>query len=237
MVNVEQDANDCLRATVDSIAIMPTLLDSFRTTRHRTTNLARFLNPLLIVTLLTVLFLGWVAFRWGFRPSYFQTLPQNIIELLDLYEFGSTVTLILLWGIVLWRRRKPRRHKTKTPTVDQLYALDPYQFEEYVAAVFRKKGYQVAIRGGSGDKGVDLVVETGAFGKRAIVQCKRYRNKIGPETVRELYGTLLHERAAHAFLVTTAEISDSAREWAQHKSLTLIDGETLVRIAQSLDGV
>ncbi|MCB0000495.1 MAG: restriction endonuclease, partial [Anaerolineales bacterium] len=41
-------------------------------------------------------------------------------------------------------------------------------------------------------------------------------------------------RAAHAFLVTTADISDAAREWAQYKPITLIDGETLVQIATSL---
>ncbi len=213
---------------------MPTLLEFSRATVRRTTNIARYFNPLLIVTLLTCFFLGWVVYRWGIRPNFLQTLPRNVIELLDLYEFGSTVTLVLLWGLVLWRRRHPRQPTVKTPTIKQLYALDPYEFEAYVADIFRKKGYQVELRGGSGDKGVDLIVETGAFGKRAIVQCKRYRNKIGPDTVRELYGTLLHERAAHAFLVTTAEISDAAREWAQHKSLTLIDGATLVRIAKSL---
>lgn len=213
---------------------MPTLIDFSRATVRRTTNIAHYFNPLIIVSLMTIFFLSWVVYRWGFRPNFFHTLPRNVIELLDLYEFGSTVTLVLLWGIVLWRRRHPRKTTVKTPTVAQLYALDPYEFERYVASVFEQKGYRVKLRGGSGDAGVDLIVEDGAFGKRAIVQCKRYRNKIGPDTVRELYGTLLHERAAHAFLVTTAEISDASRDWARHKSLTLIDGETLVRIARSL---
>lgn len=214
---------------------MATLQEFSRATMRRTVNLARYFNPLIIAAVLTVFFLGWVVVRWGIRPNYLQTLPRNIIELLDLYEFGSTVTLIMLWGFVLWRRRKPRQPTASKLTVAQLYALSPYEFEEYVAELFRKKGYQVELRGGSGDKGVDLVVESGAFGKRAIVQCKRYRNTIGPDTVRELYGTLLHERAAHAFLVTTADISASAREWAQHKSLTLIDGKSLVRVAKSLN--
>jgi hypothetical protein len=34
--------------------------------------------------------------------------------------------------------------------------------------------------------------------------------------------------------VTTAEISASAKRWAQGKPITLIDGPTLVEIAQSL---
>jgi restriction system protein len=67
------------------------------------------------------------------------------------------------------------------------------------------------------------------------VQCKRYRNAIGPDIVRELFGTMIHERVHHAFLVTTASISDSAREWAAHKPMTLIDGPTLVQIAAALN--
>jgi restriction system protein len=80
---------------------------------------------------------------------------------------------------------------------------------------------------------VDLEV-TALPGKRAIVQCKRYQSTVGPEIVRELYGTLLHERAAHAFLVTSAEISASARRWARNKPLTLIDGSTLIAITTDL---
>jgi restriction system protein len=80
------------------------------------------------------------------------------------------------------------------------------------------------------------MVERGG-GKRAIVQCKRYRRPVGPDVVRELYGTLIHERVAHAFLVTTADISNSARQWAAGKPMTLIDGALLVQIsARLLDG-
>ena len=118
-------------------------------------------------------------------------------------------------------------------TVAELYALSPGDFEVYVGQLFRQKGYRVKLRGGSGDLGVDVELRK-RDGKKAVVQCKRYRTTVGSETVRDLYGTLIHERAAHAFLVTTADISDAAREWAQYKPITLIDGETLVRIATSL---
>ena len=66
------------------------------------------------------------------------------------------------------------------------------------------------------------------------MQCKRYRNAIGPDIVRELFGTMIHEGVHHAFLVTTADISPAARDWASDKPMTLIDGLTLVKIAESL---
>lgn len=66
------------------------------------------------------------------------------------------------------------------------------------------------------------------------MQCKRYQSTVGEETVRELYGTLLHELAYHSFLVTTADISEAARAWAEGKPITLIDGVTLAQIDRSL---
>ena len=53
--------------------------------------------------------------------------------------------------------------------------------------------------------------------------------------MRELYGTLIHEKVAHAFLVTTADISDAAREWARGKPMTLIDGKMLVQVVTAVE--
>ncbi|MEZ4590607.1 MAG: restriction endonuclease [Chloroflexota bacterium] len=154
-------------------------------------------------------------------------------ELLRLAEVGWLATLLVVWGLVWWQGRQEDLRPLPFLSLEQLYNLQPAEFEQYVARLFRQKKYKVTLRGRSGDLGVDLML-TRAGGKRAIVQCKRYRNTIGPDIVRELYGTLIHEGVSHAFLVTTADISDSAREWAQGKPMTLIDGPTLVEIARSL---
>ena len=57
---------------------------------------------------------------------------------------------------------------------------------------------------------------------------------MGEKTVRDLFGTLLHERASRAFLVTTADISDAAYKWSLGKPITLIDGDVLVAVATAL---
>ncbi|MBE2200925.1 MAG: restriction endonuclease [Anaerolinea sp.] len=181
---------------------------------------------------LTAVFLLWLFYRLLAQPTWVARLPAALAELLSLSEVAGVLTLICLWLVLAW----PRRQLPVTiPTVDldTLYALSPYDFEVFVAQLFRKKGYGVQHRGRSGDMGVDLeLMQVG--GRRAIVQCKRYRSAIGPDVVRELYGTLIHEQAAHAFLVTTADISESARQWARGKPLTLIDGTTLAQITAVL---
>jgi len=181
---------------------------------------------------LTLLFLGWTAVRIGVQPDWLSRLSGIWSELLILLELAFALTLAVLWAAVLWRRGGVEPAPLIT-SMAQLHALSPSEFEAFVAGLFRQKGYGVTIRGSRGDKGVDLeLVQQG--GKRAIVQCKRYRNTIGPEIARELYGTLIHEGVAHAFLVTTAGISEATRRWARGKSITLIDGETLFQLATGL---
>jgi hypothetical protein len=181
-------------------------------------------------------FVFWLIYRWGMRPDWAAALPSLLAELLGLSEAALAFTLALLWGAWGWREyREMQRITAALPqfSIDELKSLSPTAFEKYVAALFRQQGYRVRRRGGSGDRGVDLELVHGD-GRQAIVQCKRYQNSVGPDAVRELYGTLIHERVNHAFLVTTADISVAARAWAQQKPMTLIDGATLAAIVGRL---
>ncbi len=148
-------------------------------------------------------------------------------------EAASLITLVILAAIIIWRQRQQAAAQSIL-TIEDMVSLNPTAFETYVATLFRQKGYRVKHRGRRGDRGVDLELTDGS-GRRAIVQCKRYRHTVGPDIIRELYGTMIHERVHHAYLVTTADISSAAREWAGYKPMTLIDGPTLIKIAASLE--
>lgn len=191
---------------------------------------------LVIIGGLTVWWLGWLIYRWLADPGWLAALPALLMELVLLAETAGGFTLALLWGGLgfhYWRRTRRPAGSIPALAREELYGLSPKAFERYVAGLFRQKGYGVVVRGRSGDLGVDLEL-TDKHGRRAIVQCKRYRDTVGAEVVRELYGTLIHEQVAHAFLVTTADVSEAAREWAQGKPMTLIDGALLVEIADAL---
>jgi HJR/Mrr/RecB family endonuclease len=188
----------------------------------------------ILLVALTVLLAFWLGFRWLGQPGWLDSLPSFILEVIRLMELAGTITLLFLWGgLLLYRRRQKASPGPRSLSRDQLYSLSPKAFEHYVAGLFRYKGYHVIVRGRSGDHGVDLEL-SGRDGRRAVVQCKRYRETVGEQIIRDLYGTLIHEAASHAFLVTTAEISDAAEVWAKGKPITLIDGPTLVHIGNSL---
>jgi hypothetical protein len=187
---------------------------------------------------LTAVFLAWMFFHYAVVPVWFANWPPLLADTLRLLEAAGIVTVVLLWVVWGWQyvqEERPFLPPAPGPLpISALYALSPGEFEQYVASLFSQKGYKVRLRGRSGDHGVDLELMQ-ANGKRAIVQCKRYQRAIGPDVVRELYGTLIHERVAHAFLVTTADISDAARQWAQGKPITLIDGALLVQVAAAIE--
>ena len=139
----------------------------------------------------------------------------------------------ILWGLWIWTRSTTSTTKGSYSSEQMNIQFTPAGFETYVAELFRERGYEAQLRGGAGDMGVDVELYKWT-GERAIVQCKKYKRLVGPEVVRELYGTLQHEQASHAFLVTTARISKSAREWAKGKPITLIDGDRLSELASDL---
>jgi hypothetical protein len=124
-----------------------------------------------------------------------------------------------------------RRRFGQVQTVAQMLALDPSEFEAWVGMLFAINGYQVQNTQDTADHGIDLVVTLPQLGT-GLVQCKRYRGTVGEPVVRDLYGTLMHERANYGWLATTGGISRQAREWASGKPIDLWDGQKLAEYAR-----
>ncbi|MEM7034191.1 MAG: restriction endonuclease [Chloroflexota bacterium] len=121
---------------------------------------------------------------------------------------------------------KRLRRLNKTVILAQLKGMDPIVFEHLVGAVFERRGFTSSATIASGDEGVDLIVRKGMT--KAVVQCKRYGDSVGQPVVRDLYGTMIHNRAKESYLVTTAMITRQARTWSKGKPIHLIDGYKLV---------
>jgi Restriction endonuclease len=108
-----------------------------------------------------------------------------------------------------------------------LLEMSPAAFEQHVAALFARAGFEAQRVGASGDGGVDIRVRRG--GRGGIVQCKRYRadRTIGPATIRELVGARAHERADMAWLATTGRITEGAQQLAAQEGVALLDAAVL----------
>ncbi|UUU39584.1 restriction endonuclease [Streptomyces sp. NBC_00162] len=113
-----------------------------------------------------------------------------------------------------------------------LFAMDPIAFENLVAELFRAMGMEAVTTQRSGDGGVDIEAEdrTPLRGGRIVVQVKRYRSRLNPDVVRELYGTVQAMGANKGVLVTTASFGRGSYDFAEGKPLELVSGVQLVEL-------
>lgn len=100
-----------------------------------------------------------------------------------------------------------------------IYSMSSRQFEEFVADLFERDGYRVSLTKQTHDGGKDMfVVENSRLGKFVYyVECKKHSavRPVGVRLVRELYGTVIADRATAGLLVTSSYFSDEAKEFTE----------------------
>ena len=125
--------------------------------------------------------------------------------------------------------------------LDRIRTAPPDFFERLIVNLLLSMGYGGSAAdagralGGSGDDGVDGVIDQDALGlDRVYIQAKRYAagNNIGSGAIRDFFGSLDRHKATKGLFVTTSTFSPSARETAEFlsKRIVLIDGEQLTRL-------
>lgn len=186
--------------------------------------LRRAVQSIFIFWCVWAFFLGFIYWQ-GREPILL--LPEEF----NLFLFGLigviTGAFSLTWMVQSWRARHIRL--TNAQKIEDLLALTPEEFEGLVADLFRMYGYETQVSGGSSDHGVDVVV-TNDLEEKWIVQCKRYSGSVGEPVVRDLFGTMNHENAQRAYLITTGSFTKQAVDWAVGKPIVLYDGEALVKL-------
>lgn len=181
------------------------------------------------------LLLAWLALTFVWLATLFASTPNPSLvpEPWNSLVFFGGLALLLVGEISrvrgFKRRVSARMNLHHGPALRELMAMDPYDFEDLVAEVYRAYGHHAEQVGQSGDHGIDVQVRT-RDGKRWVVQCKRYRDSVGERYVRELYGTLMAEKADQGVLVTTADITPPAEAWARGKPIELVDGPALLKL-------
>ncbi|MEV5802839.1 restriction endonuclease [Streptomyces collinus] len=116
------------------------------------------------------------------------------------------------------------------PQVMDYAVLDPEEFERAIAELCVRDGCtDVEVVGGAGDLGAD-VLAVAPSGHRLVVQCKRYGegNRVGSQDLQRFGGTCftVHE-ADIAVLVTTADFTAPALEYAEQCGIVCVDAEAL----------
>lgn len=124
--------------------------------------------------------------------------------------------------------------------LQRMRSQDPAAFEQTVLDALVAMGYGGTERraqriGGSGDGGVDGVIDQDALGLDQIyVQAKRYGqgNNVGRDTVQAFVGALHGVGASRGVFITTSTFTQHAREYAKNVPIRviLIDGQRLAEL-------
>lgn len=103
---------------------------------------------------------------------------------------------------------------------EQILGLSPRQFEELIAEIWHRMGYEIELTAQTRDGGRDIIaVRRSEAQLRFLIECKRYdpKRKVGVELVRALHGVKVHEKATKGILATTSRFTKDAKSYfAEH---------------------
>jgi restriction system protein len=125
--------------------------------------------------------------------------------------------------------------------LDRIFERSPAFFEQLVVDLIVAMGYggsrgAVAQRlGGSGDEGIDGVVNEDVLGLDAVyLQAKRYKkdNPVHRPMIQQFAGALVGQGASKGVFITTSSFSSGAIDFAKQvpQRIVLIDGEKLGKL-------
>ncbi|PZD82339.1 hypothetical protein FE661_03760 [Acidithiobacillus ferrooxidans] len=114
--------------------------------------------------------------------------------------------------------------------------LEWKRFEDLCNEYHRECGLRSTTTGLGADGGVDIRLfhrETGAL--IAVTQCKAWPDKpIGVELVRQLLGTMTHEKVPTGTFITNGTFTKPAEELAKEDRIILVDGMNFITLIERL---
>jgi hypothetical protein len=129
------------------------------------------------------------------------------------------------------------------PVPPDLDAMSGVEFENFAAALYRSRGFEVEVTKASGDFGADLIVaaegglrrsewdpkryDSDGWSHRMAVQCKRYSGVVGVSAVMAVVAAKEMYDCSHTAVVTNSTFTSQARQLAEAHSVALIDGARL----------
>ena len=115
--------------------------------------------------------------------------------------------------------------------LESIEDMSPYEFEHYIAKLFKKMGYKTTTTRGSQDFGIDVIAKNSD--EKIAIQVKKYMgHPVGNTDVQRLLGAMQMKgvKADRSILITTSRFTKNAIQQAEECPIELWDGKKLGRI-------
>jgi HJR/Mrr/RecB family endonuclease len=108
-----------------------------------------------------------------------------------------------------------------------------YNLEKALSEMFTRRGFVAQTTKGSGDGGIDVIVEN-YEGSNLYIQCKGWDKKVGPQTIRELAGviTTLNDKKAQGVVLSINGFSEAAIQFGSQSNIWMWDKQSISEIAK-----
>ena len=125
---------------------------------------------------------------------------------------------------------RKRLAKSLVPSMDELRELTWQQFEDQIASMFERMGYNVEQTPYVKDHGRDAILWKN--GGKFLLECKRYADGAvsGRRDLQILHSNIVTDRAVAGFFVTAGGFTKDAVEFACTHCIELIDRTQLARL-------
>lgn len=167
------------------------------------------------------------ALPWYFTQTATGSVPAGFSAGLG----GLVLTVVILLWLSLQRDRfqaavqRRRDLKFVTSGMAAIDEMSGVEFEEFVAAQLRTRGWGVTRTASAGDYGVDLVAKKD--GIRMAVQCKRLAKAVGVAAVQQVVSGALQHGCNQTVVVTNQAFTKAAHRLATTHGCRLVGREQL----------
>lgn len=127
----------------------------------------------------------------------------------------------------------------KADLLSLLQNISPASFERLAQRILRESGFvEVEVTGKVGDGGIDGygVLKIGLLSFRVIFQCKRFKDTVGPNYIRDFRGAM-QGRAEKGLFMTTGSFTSAAKKEALRDGappIDLFDGNDICDLLKRL---
>jgi len=110
-------------------------------------------------------------------------------------------------------------------SIDDVDMMSGFEFENFIAHLFRKMGYTILVTKASGDQGIDVIIERNA--KKYGIQTKCYSGVVGNSAIQEAVAGKEYYKLDNVMVITNRHFSKSAIELASANNVILWDRDML----------
>ena len=149
---------------------------------------------------------------------------KTVNEILSCIEEVSKDTSLKSMENLLFSSNRSNNNKLFT-SIDDIDLMDGTEFEELVAKLFRKMGYDAEVTKASGDQGVDVIATKNGF--KYGIQAKCYSGQVGNSAIQEVVAGKTYYSLNKAIVVTNNFFTKSAIKLAEANGVVLWDRNIL----------